>query len=74
MSKEVNNGVLLKTDFCCDRCKLLSFVEVYGKESWWYECLPHFILKESWKKGWCITDWLYRLPLIKQFWDWWAKQ
>jgi len=54
-------------------CNYFPFAEVYGKECWWYECLPHFLLHHSWNKGWCLADWLYRFPLVSRLWNWWAK-
>lgn len=73
---------LFFSDFCCDipNCRGLSFVEIYVSDEnnhyWSYLCLPHFILAQIFKHefGWCLADWLFRIPFISKIWNWWVKQ
>ena len=83
----MNDVSLARMDFKCDypRCFLLPFAEVYppigeNPENWgWcYLCLPHFITEYLIKKnprigGWCIAEWLGRLPLVSWLWEFHCK-
>jgi len=75
-TKNTKEEALTISDFHCDICNLPSFAEIFNSEAgcWWYECLPHFLLRRSWRNnGWSLADWLYHLPLVSRIWNWWAK-
>jgi len=68
---------LYPSDFRCDypSCVCLPLFEVYDKDRWFYTCIFHFIQLRVWKKyGWCIAEWLFRIPLIPYVWNWYAKR
>ena len=69
-------------DFKCDvpHCPCISFVEVYVHDKdhnyWSYLCLVHFLLAKFFSKheiGWCLADWIFRLPLTHTLWNWTCK-
>jgi len=83
----MNDESLTRMDFKCDYrgCYLLPFAEVYppigkGIEGWgWsYLCLPHFVMEYLIRKnprigGWCIAEWLGRLPFVSWLWEFHCK-
>ena len=74
------NDKLKLLDFKCDypNCPCLALIGIYRETCWWNTCVFHLIyykLKYSkYKYGWCLADWLFRLPLVSRLWNWWCKR
>jgi len=68
---------LYPSDFKCDYrgCRLLPLVEVIYEEDdwhWSYLCLFHFIqywIVNKGEIGYCLADWLCRMPLVSRIWN-----
>ena len=71
------------SDFRCDchRCHFPSIFEIYPnaliaeEHCWYYFCFYHFLKYRVWKGGfgWCLAEWVTRIPLVSRIWNWWAK-
>lgn len=79
MEQQKMKEPLEPSDFRCDypNCKLVSFVEIFLGESWFYLCLPHFVWFWHHVKhhiSWCLAEWITRLPLVTFIWNKYAAK